>query len=79
MAKLYSCCFPDHGVHPPDGYVYMADGAREAAEKAAAEKCRRDVEWRHLRVVVECPDGKLRGFDVQVQSVPEFVATETRP
>lgn len=74
--KLYRIWFPELGETKDDVATWGADTPREAAEKAAADRCKRDVEWRDLVVSMLLPGGEEATFDVTVESQPIFSASE---
>ena len=74
---MFSVYFPGR-TSVDDADIYGADTHKEAAEKAARQKCQKDVEWRDLRVAVAAPGEGYQHFDVEVISAPEFVATPAR-
>ena len=74
--KLYRIWFPESGQTKDDADTWGADTPNEAAEKAAANKCKRDVEWRDHVVSLLLPSGAEATFDVIVESRPEFSAQE---
>lgn len=74
--KLYRIWFPECGQTKDEADTWGADTPSEAAEKAAANKCKRDVEWRDHLVTMLLPGGEEATFDVIVESRPEFKAHE---
>ena len=74
--KLYRIWFPEFGGTKEEADTWGADTPSEAAEKAAADRCKRDVEWRDLVVSMLLPGGEEVAFDVTVVSRPEFYARE---
>jgi len=74
--KLYRIWFPERGQTKDDADTWGADTPAEAAEKAAANRCKRDVEWRDHVVSMLLPGGEETSFEVTVESRPEFRAHE---
>ena len=77
MAEIFECWFPERGQSMRDSGAYLACYDYEAAQKAAAERCQRDTEWRdHVVAVRRITEDQPKLFDVECRSEPLFFATE---
>ena len=75
MAQIFECWFPQSGEEMRDSAAYLADDAKEAAEKAAHERCRRTTDWHDRMVAVSEKIGdEPKLFNVEVRSEPIFEA-----